>query len=226
MTDSKPQPVAFSRRIWDPRYATARLLLFVLIGVAVTLATPSRFAWRVRAVAGWDVTALLLLVGDWWHILRADARSTARHAASEDLGRWLVWLVALGAAAFSLFSALYVLRQAKAFPGGDANLWSGLALFGVFLAWALTHTSYALRYAHMHYGSMHLSGFKFQGERPPCEIDFAYLAFTIGMTFTVPDVEVTSARTRRTVLFHAMLSFLYNLTILALAVQLAFTWLA
>lgn len=196
-----------------------------VIGVVVVLLTPAHYQWRVRAVAGWDAGVSVLLAMNWWLILRADPRTTARRAATEDVGRVLILLLTLAAAAFSLFSAVWVLKQADSFPVGPREVWSGFALLGVALAWTLTHTAYALHYAHMHYGSSHISGFEFPGNHPPADIDFAYLAFTVGMTFAVSDVEVTSPRTRRVVLFHALVSFVYNLTILALVIELLLSWL-
>ncbi len=214
-----------TRMFWHPGYAIGRLLWCVAAGVAVMLPIPHRFAWRVRSVAGWDVCVLLLLSIDWWRILRATPQITARRAASEDVGRFFVWIITMGAGLFSLFSAVIVLKRSQAFPPLEQEVWSILALLGVLLAWGLTHTAYALRYAHLHYGSAHIGGFDFKGDDPPAEVDFAYLAFTIGMTFAVSDVNVTCTRTRRAVLFHSVVAFIYNMTILALAIQLAFDWL-
>ena len=55
---------------------------------------------------------------------------------------------------------------------------------------------------------------------PPDDADFAYFAFGIGMTFQVPDVKVTCREMRRSVLFHQIISFAYNTTILALIINL------
>ena len=52
--------------------------------------------------------------------------------------------------------------------------------------------------------------------------DFAYLAFTIGMCFQVSDACVTSSQIRRTVLLHAVISFVYNSVILAFVLNLIF----
>jgi uncharacterized membrane protein len=46
-------------------------------------------------------------------------------------------------------------------------------------------------------------------------------AFVIGMTSQVSDVTVKSKVLRRTVTAHGLLSFVFNLTVLALAVNLA-----
>jgi uncharacterized membrane protein len=56
-------------------------------------------------------------------------------------------------------------------------------------------------------------------------MDFAYFAFTVGMCFQVSDVVVASSRARRAVLLHAVTSFVYNTTILALSLNLVTTLL-
>jgi uncharacterized membrane protein len=96
-----------------------------------------------------------------------------------------------------------------------------LCLIAVGLAWTLTHTSYTLRYAHLFYRENdHEGGLEFPGRDEPDDFDFAYFAFTIGMTFQVSDVGVTSPLIRRTVLAHALLSFAYNTVIIALAINI------
>jgi uncharacterized membrane protein len=57
---------------------------------------------------------------------------------------------------------------------------------------------------------------------PPCELDFPCFSFTVGMTFQVSDVVVTSTAMRRTVLGQAVLAFAYNTAVLAFCLQLIF----
>jgi len=51
-------------------------------------------------------------------------------------------------------------------------------------------------------------------------LDFAYTAFTVGMTFQVSDTAITQRAMRRTVLRHALLSFLFGAVILATTVNI------
>ena len=62
-------------------------------------------------------------------------------------------------------------------------------------------------------------GLAFPGNLAPDYPDFFYFSLVIGMTFQVSDVAVTSRRMRRLVTAHGMLSFAFNLVILALAVN-------
>ena len=50
--------------------------------------------------------------------------------------------------------------------------------------------------------------------------DFAYVAFTVGMTYQVSDTDLRNRRIRRSVLFHAFLSYLYGVIIVASGVNI------
>ena len=64
------------------------------------------------------------------------------------------------------------------------------------------------------------------GAHPPCDMDFAYFAFVIGMCFQVSDVTISSARIRRTVFGHSLLSFVYNTVIVAVVLNVVIGFLA
>lgn len=213
------------RRRWrvSPRHAVDRLLISAIIGFAAYGFVASLdIAWWVRAVAGWDAGALTLMALAWSVILRADSKETARRASGDDPGRRAVFGIAVLASVFSFFAAAVVLRHVRGFPPDARTAWTLLTLAAIVLAWAVVHTAYTLRYAHLYYGPGNHKGLVFPGDDPPADVDFAYFAFTIGMCFQVSDVVVTSTPCRRAVLLHAVLSFIFNTAILALALNLVF----
>ncbi len=213
----------------SPHHAIGRLGIPVILCVlALAAASQVEFAWWQRAIIGWDVGALALIVLSWAIILRADSNETKRRAGGDDPGRHAVFAIALLASMFSFFAAAFVLRQVKNVPDNVRTTWTLLTLGAIVLAWTLAHTVYTLRYAHLYYSRRHTHGatgehcMKFPGDEPPADIDFAYFSFTLGMCFQVSDVTVMSTRARRAVLLHAILSFVYNTAILALALNLVF----
>ena len=60
----------------------------------------------------------------------------------------------------------------------------------------------------------------FNQDDPPRYTDFAYLAFTIGMTFQVSDTNLKTSEIRATALRHALLSYLFGSVILAATINL------
>ena len=63
-------------------------------------------------------------------------------------------------------------------------------------------------------------GLDFPNQEQPDYLDFAYFAFTIGMTAQTSDVQVTSALMRRFTLAHGLLSFGFNTLIVALSINI------
>lgn len=210
-----------------PHSAGRRLLLSALVGLFVGGSLGSflpGLGWPIHLVSGWDAAGITLLSLAWWRIAHESSVETRRHAAGQDPGRTLVWAIVLTASTVSLFAAGFVMRQAhRIAPTGTAFcLLLGLCLAAVVSAWALTHTAYALRYAHLYYRDDDdgEGGLVFPGNADPDGFDFAYFSFTLGMCFQVSDVTITSRTIRRAVFSHALLSFLYNTVVLALALNL------
>ena len=83
----------------------------------------------------------------------------------------------------------------------------------------LVHTVYTLKYARLFYQGTP-GGIAFNEPEPPQYTDFAYLAFTIGMTFQVSDTDLQDKDVRRTVLHHAWISFPLGAVIIAASINL------
>jgi Protein of unknown function (DUF1345) len=84
------------------------------------------------------------------------------------------------------------------------------------------NTVYTLRYADLNFRSTP-GGIAFgdqDGPERPGYRDFAYVAFTIGITYQVSDTTLRDPRIRRTVLAHAILSYLFGVVIVAGSVNL------
>lgn len=182
-------------------------------GVGTSLAWPSVEAGLV----GWDATALTYLLLTWLTIWRLDGDRTRRLAVAEDQTRgWTDALLSFAAVA-SLAGLGLLLRVSR---GGNARLQDlGVGLAGVLLSWALIHTIFTLRYARLFYGEEH-GGIDFKERSAPAYSDFAYLAFTVGMTFQVSDTDLTTRSMRATVLRHALVSYLFGAVIVAMTINL------
>jgi uncharacterized membrane protein len=211
-----------------PDWVTPRRVWAVGAGLALAaaLVVPPGVGGAARAAAAWDAATLAPLGLPWWVILRADPAATRRRAAAADAGRVALLLSAVGTSAGALATAVLLFRAP---PGSTprTDWWQvGLGLWALTSAWVFLHTAYALHYAHLYYRDGDARGaggapgaLRFPGG-PPAELDFAYFAFTVGMTFQTSDVTVASGAMRRTVLGHAVLAFGFNTVILALAVSL------
>ena len=201
--------------------ASRRLLVSIVVALIAAALIHGR-GWEVRAVAAWDAGATMMLSLTWWIILISNPRQTRRRAAAQDPGRTATWVIVCASSGFSLFAAAGLLRHARHVEPSRALLLSLLCLWAVVVSWLLTHTAYALRYAHLYYRQDADGEGGLSFPEPPDDWDFAYFSFTLGMCFQVSDVSVQSRTIRRAVLIHAMLSFAYNTVILSLALNIAF----
>ena len=87
------------------------------------------------------------------------------------------------------------------------------------VSWFAVHTVFALRYARLYYSDPP-GGIDFNQSEAPAYVDFAYLAFTIGMAYQVSDTDLQTRKIRATALQHSLLSYLLGAVILAMTINL------
>jgi len=210
---------------FDPRRAVVRTVLATTLGFSVGIVLIARGASPAIAVLAGIVAGGALLLGLIWSLLRiSGADETQRRASRDDPGRGAVFLLMLSVSAIALLAATILVRTERQAPPQGRALLVALCLATVAMAWSLTHSMFALRYAHLYYRDKEgAGGVEFPGGARPAYCDFAYLAFTIGMCFQVSDASVTSPQIRRAVLLHAVMSFVYTTAILAFVLNLVFS---
>ena len=199
--------------------ASALLKLAGAVGAGLAVALLARSTGRAAPLLGWDAAALTFCVWTWAAVWPFDAAATASHSRRENPSRAFADATLLAAAGASVIAVGVVLFGASRAPGSLKYVEAGFALLSVFLSWTLIHTVYTLKYARLYYqGSP--GGVSFNEDDPPQYTDFAYLAFTIGMTFQVSDTDLQSKAFRRTCLHHAWISFPLGAVIIAASINL------
>jgi uncharacterized membrane protein len=199
-----------------------RALTVLVVGLILTVVLLPFVTWGLAVVAGWDAAALTFLLTTWPILIRAGSSHTAQLAAREDQTKGSARLLLVGVSVASLIGAGYALHLAGQQSGAPRVLLVAAALLTVTLSWTLMNTVYTLRYADQHY-RFKAGGIVFgadDGQERPSYRDFAYVAFTIGMTYQVSDTTLRDSRIRRTVLAHAILSYLFGVVIVAGTVNL------
>lgn len=190
-----------------------------MCGAAVAVLLGRFSSLSLALLVGWDTACAIYMSWIWTSILRRDAAETARRATATDPDRAVTDVVLLTAAVASLIAVGVVLVRATHSQGTAELVGVGLGVASVVLSWAMVHTVFTLRYAHLYYAEPG-GGIDFNESGPPTYGDFAYLAFTIGMTFQVSDTALRSTRIRRAALRHALLSYLFGTGILATTINL------
>ena len=199
--------------------ASQQGLIAVVPGVIVGVVVGTVVRPRLGPLAGYDMTVMFYLVRVWLTIWPMDAEATSERAVREDPTRPAADLVLLVAAVVSLGAVAVLIVQSHSSHGPIRELEIGLGAGSVVVSWLLVHTLFTLKYARLYYGADE-GGIDFENHVRPPYSDFAYLAFTIGMTFQVSDTDLQTAEFRRLALRHELLSYLFGAVILASTINL------
>lgn len=97
-----------------------------------------------------------------------------------------------------------------------------MGIGSVIVSWFAVHTVFTLRYARLYYAGAQggIGGIGFNQPEAPAYVDFAYVAFTIGMAYQVSDTDLQTRKLRVTALQHSLLSYLLGAVILAMTINL------
>ena len=185
---------------------------------------PWHLAWPIRALATWNAYNLTGLGMAWFSIVSTDPSEVARNASLQDSSRTAIFLFVVIAAIASIFAVGAELGTAKGLDHAHLGAHVVFCLLTIAASWVLVHTIFTLRYAHVYYDldddKKPFGGLDFPEEDRPDYLDFAYYSFTIGMTSQTSDVQVKSQRIRRLTLVHGLISFVFNLAILSLSLNI------
>jgi uncharacterized membrane protein len=197
----------------------SRVAAAAAAGLVVAVIAAWFAPWQLTVLLGWDVMAALVVFTVWLTIHRFTPEQTQEFAQREDNTRAQTHLLLLGAAVISLVGVVLAFLKANENGYHDELLLEAIGVATIACSWTLVHTVFALRYAHVYYTPPR-GGIDFKSkDEEPDYVDFAYTAFTIGMTFQVSDTDITSRLMRRQVLRHALLSFLFGAVILATTIN-------
>ncbi len=204
--------------------ALQRLLYGLLAGL-VTAALPLPLIWQFRGLLGWSVGVAVYLAQAWWLCERFDAQRTRERAQAQDEPSVVLFLLMLLATMACVGAIAVMLQQSRMFSGTERALHVALSVLALMASWLFIQTIFAFRYAHSYYHEEKLKepdgpGLEFPGGLDPDYFDFLYYAHVVGMTSQVSDVQVTSREMRRLTLVHSVLSFGFNMLILALSINM------
>ena len=199
--------------------AATRVGLSVIAGACAGALASLPGSWQIGTLVGWDVAAAVYVAWTWTTIWRRDAAATAHLALREDPGRATADALLLVASVASVLAVGLVITAGRAGGSGARDVRAALTVVSVALSWTVVQTVFTSRYARLYY-SHPAGGIDFNQQAPPRFSDFAYLTFTVGMTFQISDTNLETPTLRATVLRHALLSYLLGAVILATTINL------
>lgn len=217
-----PLRILIGRKIAPPRF-----LAFLILLPAASLAHHALLHsphWAKSLALGFDVAAAVFLVS-LIPLLRDQHPDAIRSRAdANNAGRMMVLSVT------SLLTVVIMAAIAGELPSArNGDHIAALQLVGtLMLIWLFANSVYALHYAHDFYtahpespagGRDDCGGLDFPGTGQPGYSDFAYFAFTLGMTFQTSDVAITSPRMRGVAILHSFAAFVFNIGVIAFTIN-------
>jgi len=214
-----PLRLFLGQRIAPPRFLA---FLVVLPLAAWGLEASGAADWPTALALGFDAAATLFLASLLPLVLRHEAEAIRCRADANDANRVVVLVVS------SVLTLVVMAAIAGELPGarhGQVGAMIGLVATLV-LIWLFANSVYALHYAHEFYtptvdakGAHDRGGLDFPGTPEPGYRDFAYFAFTLGMTFQNSDVAITDSRVRAVAILHSFAAFVFNIGVIAFTIN-------
>ncbi|MDM9620819.1 DUF1345 domain-containing protein [Rhizobium sp. S96] len=199
----------------------AAVFVALFVGLLVFLLLTTREVNARNVLAGWNVAAVVFIAATWRRMLRATVASIRKRSEDLDFSDTLLLFLSISAAVASIAGIGLELHSVKEAAPGVALGRALAAIVTILISWVFLHTLFTVHYAHRFYGGDDKGeGLKFpEGVEEPVYWDFLYYSFTIGVASQTADVATTSTGMRKLTLLHSILSFLFNTTILALAIN-------
>ena len=200
-------------------HAWAKLGFSIILGLVVGAYAGITITGDIAPLVAWDTIVISYVVTTWLQLLKFSPELVQKHAVREDPSRAVSEIILITASIASLAAVAVLLIAAKQVSGA-AQL--GLALLGVLSvvsSWLMVHTIFALKYAELFYTTPE-GGVDFGDTKEPIYADFAYLAFTLGMTYQVSDTTLKAREFRTMALKQALLSFMLGTVIIATTINL------
>lgn len=197
--------------------APPRFLLFAAaLAAGCAIAIPP-LGERFGIMAAFDAAALLFLAS-CFPLFRHESHHMRAAAQHNDANRAAL-LVITAALSFAVLATIASVLS----PAGTPEPRSlALVIATLAICWLFANTIYALHYAHLFYAQQHgqdAGGLEFPQTAEPDYSDFVYFAWCLGMTFQTSDVTITTRPMRRTVTFHCLAAFVFNLGIIAFTIN-------
>ena len=189
------------------------------LGTVVAVGTATVAPWQLAVLTGWITAAVIFAAIVWSVIATANGEQTRRvrdgrgrlpNRGQPDRRRRLHRLPRRCGLA---------LHKASQVTGVEAALLTVASVTVVVVSWLVVNTEFTLRYAHRYF-SPPVGGIDFPGADVPDYRDFAYLAFTVGMTYQVSDTALLTPSFRRLLLAHAAASYVFGVVIVAAVINI------
>lgn len=208
--------------MYIPRIAKAlfyrpRLSSSILVSILFCYILLPYVRYTQAILAAFDLGATIFLVSIMVNMSRATSETMLRRARQQNEGKWAILALSTILVGVIMLAVHLELHAGKE----NALLRVVFAALSIFLSWLFLATSFALQYAH-NFALNHDKqdrGLLFPGTKNPDYWDFMYFSLILSMAFQTSDVQISDSKIRRLALIHSVISFFFNVVILAITIN-------
>jgi uncharacterized membrane protein len=200
-----------------------RLVFANLVGGLCFLILPTTLSLLTRFVVSWNLLAWIYLVLLWMLMLQKTNKDIHHTACKQDESAATVLMLVSVGAMVSLLVIFLELSTAKQSIGLTKIVHFALTFSTLIGAWLLVPTAFAIHYAHLFYLSPSTKKpvvFP-DGNLEPSYWDFIYFSFTIAVASQTADIAINTTQARKLVTLQSILSFVFNISILGLCINVS-----
>ena len=208
---------------WHRISTSHRLLIIGMSGIATFFLLPTGLSIPVCAAISWVVSGCIYLFLTYMMMYFSREENILTLSKKEDAGAAIILLITVLAATASLVAIVIILSSVRLLSATDAFWQIAIVLSTYTVSWLVVHTAFALHYAHAYYIEFEITKsapLLFAAKLKPLYIDFLYFSMVIGMTCQTADVNIANSRMRFWVMIQGMTAFIFNASLLALAINL------
>jgi uncharacterized membrane protein len=200
------------------------MTVLVIIGIIHFFLLPDDWRTVTRLLTAWDFGIFLYLILISIMMSKSDVDTIRSRATEQDEGALIILIFTILTVMASVVAIVAELATAKA-QHTATHSHIILTAITIVLSWLFMQAMFALHYTHEFYNKrakIKDVGLEFPDENlEPDYWDFIYFSFIIGTAAQTADINITSKTFRRLVTLHCVIVFFFNMTILALTVNIA-----
>ncbi len=198
-------------------------MIIGIAGLAAFLLLSSTLSLAIRLAISWIVAGGLYLFLTYLMMYFSSKENILSLSRKEDDGAAIVLLIIVLASVASLFAIVMILAGVRSLSIAEAIPRIVLVIMTYSISWFFVHTAFSLRYAHVYYQEFEKTKeapLIFASKLKPTYIEFLYFSMVIGMTCQTADVTIANSRMRYLVMIQGITAFIFNATLLAMAINL------
>lgn len=175
-------------------------------------------------ILSWNAFSWVYLLFLFERIINKKVKDIRKLTKIEDESARMVMFFLLAGCCVSLLVLFFALGGPGNLTGNDKAFQYILTASTLVSSWLLLPAGFTMHYAHLYYTNP-------QQEKPwllfpdrpaePAYSDFMYFSFTIAVASQTADVEIASSPMRRAVLMQSVVSFVFNMAILGLCINIS-----